>query len=321
MSNRALRWALKLPVAGAAKAVLLVLADCLNDRTGRCDPSHAKLALFAGVDARTVRRACANLQECGLVNMIQRPGRPSQYELAIGTKGNTPDTTPDLKADKPRTPRPAPQSKTPGTMPDHPGHHARPTPDMVSKTPDTTPYKPLEPEVQPEGTGEETCNQRDLLDGDAAATAAARGGETRKQKRTSAAQPPDVDFDRFWAAYPRKVGKADARKAFAKAIRKTTLATMLAAIASQWWSTDPTYQKHPSGWLNGERWLDQANVEPTAKLAVCHDMRYFGRPAAEVAKLPQPRVGSPEHHAWVAANDGLETPEPDTGKSKIRTAL
>lgn len=69
-------------------------------------------------------------------------------------------------------------------------------------------------------------------------------------------------FDLFWAAYPRKVGKAAARFAFAKALRVTTLETMLSALA--WQRTQPTWAKdggtfipHPKTWLVNERWEDE----------------------------------------------------------------
>lgn len=67
-------------------------------------------------------------------------------------------------------------------------------------------------------------------------------------------------FDRFWDAYPRKVGKGQARKAFAAATKKTSLGAILDAIASQQWSADERYQPHASSWLNGERWLDQTST-------------------------------------------------------------
>jgi len=39
VSNSALRWAFRLPLKGPFKSALVALADCLNDQTGRCDPS------------------------------------------------------------------------------------------------------------------------------------------------------------------------------------------------------------------------------------------------------------------------------------------
>ena len=69
-------------------------------------------------------------------------------------------------------------------------------------------------------------------------------------------------FGEFWAAYPRKVGKDAARKAFAK--RKPDaelLAKMLAAVAvqaksAQWQRDGGQYIPHPSTWLNEGRWDD-----------------------------------------------------------------
>lgn len=74
-------------------------------------------------------------------------------------------------------------------------------------------------------------------------------------------------FDRFWAAYPKKVGKDAAAKAFAK--RKPNddlLAAMLAAVERQ--RTSPAWTKdggqfipNPATWLNQGRWQDE---EPEA---------------------------------------------------------
>lgn len=74
----------------------------------------------------------------------------------------------------------------------------------------------------------------------------------------------DELFDELWAAYPRKVGKDAAKKAFEK--RKPTRAlvdAMLAAIAVQKQSLDWTkdggqFIPHPTTWLNQGRWTDEA---------------------------------------------------------------
>lgn len=77
-------------------------------------------------------------------------------------------------------------------------------------------------------------------------------------------------FEEFWAAFPRKVGKDAALRAFEK--RKpdrALLDRMLAAIAAQ--RASPDWQKdggqfipHPTTWLNQGRWDDQP-VEPLAE--------------------------------------------------------
>lgn len=89
----------------------------------------------------------------------------------------------------------------------------------------------------------------------------ARGEKRREEINTSATA--DL-FNRFWSAYPRKVGKDAARKAFAK--RKpdeALLALMSKAIAAQGLSVkcargDEQYVPHPSTWLNEGRWQDEA---------------------------------------------------------------
>jgi len=72
-----------------------------------------------------------------------------------------------------------------------------------------------------------------------------------------------TDFDAFWSAYPRKVGKDAATKAFAKAVRRITdadpLAVILAGIerALPGWD-EPDFIPHPTTWLNQGRWEDEA---------------------------------------------------------------
>lgn len=71
-------------------------------------------------------------------------------------------------------------------------------------------------------------------------------------------------FDRFWAAYPRKVGKPKAQTAFAR-LRTTEreVDRMLAAIACQskayGWDRKENwkYIPHPATWLNQRRWEDE----------------------------------------------------------------
>jgi len=75
-----------------------------------------------------------------------------------------------------------------------------------------------------------------------------------------APQGGEADFDRFWAAYPKKVGKQAARKAFHRA--KAPVETLLRAIevqkCSDQWSRDGgRYIPNPATWLNQGRWDDE----------------------------------------------------------------
>ena len=81
-------------------------------------------------------------------------------------------------------------------------------------------------------------------------------------------------FDEFWAAYPRKVGKDAAAKAFAKRrVGVGLLAQMLAAISiqktgEQWQRDGGQFIPHPATWLNEGRWQDEADASPTLSDAV-----------------------------------------------------
>ena len=65
-------------------------------------------------------------------------------------------------------------------------------------------------------------------------------------------------FDRWWEDYPEKVGKGAARKAFAKALAKTSVDQLVAGV-ERYKATKPQDRAwcNPATWLNQERWTDQ----------------------------------------------------------------
>ena len=70
------------------------------------------------------------------------------------------------------------------------------------------------------------------------------------------------EFDVFWNAYPKKIGKKDALKAWEKAKDKPALADILRSIASfksteQWTKDNGQFIPNPSTWLNQGRWADE----------------------------------------------------------------
>ena len=71
----------------------------------------------------------------------------------------------------------------------------------------------------------------------------------------------DAEFDVFWAAYPRRVAKGAARKAWGKAVKKTEADAIMSALEKQRslgaFNVEPCYIPHPATWLNQERWDDE----------------------------------------------------------------
>lgn len=80
-------------------------------------------------------------------------------------------------------------------------------------------------------------------------------------------------FDALWAAYPKKKGKENAKKAFVKLSPNDTLfVQMLKALEAQkrsddWNRDEGRYIPYPATWINNRRWED----EETANLRVYAD--------------------------------------------------
>jgi hypothetical protein len=115
---------------------------------------------------------------------------------------------------------------------------------------------------------------------DGSAERAKRWREAQKEAKqtkpnaTERKQTPDTDtdtdtettialrgFDQFWLAYPKKVGKGAAEKAFAKARLNGHLPEVLKSIevqkrSEQWQKDGGQYIPNPATWLNQKRWED-----------------------------------------------------------------
>jgi hypothetical protein len=93
-----------------------------------------------------------------------------------------------------------------------------------------------------------------------------RKGLGRKGEQQALVLEPEVvspDFERFWAAYPRKFGKQKARDAWARihpstGLLEQMLTTLAWQIESDDWMRDAgKYIPHPTTWLNAARWEDE----------------------------------------------------------------
>lgn len=79
-----------------------------------------------------------------------------------------------------------------------------------------------------------------------------------------AKQQAEDMFNRFWRAYPKKVGRGQAQKAFERlSPSKKLLYAMIEAIEAQkqtesWMKEGGRYIPNPVNWLEGQRWADEA---------------------------------------------------------------
>lgn len=87
-------------------------------------------------------------------------------------------------------------------------------------------------------------------------------GRARRKPRADPIRGDPADFDRFWKIYPRRVAKSDAERAWAKAITKADVETILvgAQRLRDQPGRDPAFTPYPATWLNGARWADEPPV-------------------------------------------------------------
>ena len=96
-----------------------------------------------------------------------------------------------------------------------------------------------------------------------------------KNKNKSIDKDIDINtldgFDAFWAAYPRKTGKGEARKAWAKIkpnaelIQQILDAVKWQSQSDQWQKDNGQFIPHPATWLNQQRWEDEGIQLPKKK--------------------------------------------------------
>ncbi|MHB1310527.1 MAG: DUF1376 domain-containing protein [Gemmatimonadaceae bacterium] len=120
-----------------------------------------------------------------------------------------------------------------------------------------------EPDRQGQGQGQKEREEGLLLNtAEPLPNPRSRGDSPRQQLLAPDARAADADFERFWSAYPRRVGKGQARRAFLAAVKKTPAAVILAGVQRAVWSPDPNFIPYPATWLNGERWRDERAASP-----------------------------------------------------------
>ena len=70
-------------------------------------------------------------------------------------------------------------------------------------------------------------------------------------------------FDEFWAAYPRKVGKIAAEKAYRKAVKLASHDEIMDGVR-RYLKAKPAYADwcHPATWLCQGRWMDEPDTKP-----------------------------------------------------------
>ena len=249
--NRAVRRSLTLPAP--SRLIMFVLSDIADAGTAetppKWTPSLTQLASETGLSLATVKRHLTSLEAEGWLTRI----RPTEQERVKGGRTRY-------------------RLCVPAT---DPSAHSEPTDaievgaqradlDQGSAHSDTeTGSHRADPSAHSEPTS--TNNQNNNHNHHSSSTADAVDGQSdikpRARRSRRAVADDDPDFVKFWAAYPKKVGKGAAREKYAAAIARGAEPADILDGAILYGldrrTQDPQYTAHPATWLHQERWKDE----------------------------------------------------------------
>jgi DNA-binding transcriptional ArsR family regulator len=239
MSIESISWALNLEDDRLTAVDRLVLIGVANhDGDGGAWPAVATLARYAGVAPRSVSRSLSRLEDLGLLVRHQQQGGNSRTRA---------DQRPNLyELVKTRDDTPVTPSGERDDTPVTPRDDTTVTPPLTDRSPEPSiepSTEPSTPPVVPQGGPVEVVD------------------------------PWIRAFDSWWTAYPRKVGKPVAFRAFKKKVAKMSTGQMLQCMngTKAWiehWKlvgTEEQFIPHPSTFLNQERYNDPIPAKTVKK--------------------------------------------------------
>jgi hypothetical protein len=245
-----------------AVRIAIRIALHLRVNTGRCDPAYTTLAAETHVPERSVYRLVALLEHAGWIAIQRTRGRHSNQYVLLNPANSMAGLNP---AEARQNPDNAAVSglanPDPGDNPTLPNRASNPANMVADKKRRTTKRKAGGESDSPglrftdekQEAGEETNRPPNR--------APSAGGQRKKTEGGARATDDGAAFSRFWAAYPRRVAKEAARRAFAAAIKRGADAEALIAGAARYAAErrdqEIRFTKHPATWINGGCWEDE----------------------------------------------------------------
>ncbi|MBS1037199.1 helix-turn-helix domain-containing protein [Gluconobacter cerinus] len=269
MSIAATHWAFTLPIPATHKMVLLAYANHADDR-GETWPGMDRLMRHTSLSERAIRRSKKWLTKLGLIAPVTTGKRSDTFILSVGMevsedvldgqsgrKTDCESETDDTKTDYWSAETDSQAKKTDCVAPESSRTIKNyQYPPFCSSTEAT--FSSGDPDLaRSETSGLKSAGYQLQLTPPDDPSKLSSSPEYKPSPKSGACDPEE--FDAFWAAYPRKDGKKNARAAFAKARKKVSLERLVAAVKAYPFA-EPTargdFRPMPATWLNGERWED-----------------------------------------------------------------
>jgi hypothetical protein len=279
MSNTALNWAFAVPVKRSTDKFVLVALANRADAEGECFPSHSTLEAATSLDRKTILGALKRLCGAGLLKDTgARKGHTARtivYRLEMEvaqTEVETPE--PQRHHNGPVNGTITENQIVPNFPPNSPVFPTKWSQISHLIVPNTGHRTLLEPSLNPKGTHNTPIPP--------SPPAGRNGGKGHPLNGHAKA------FETWWQAYPRKVAKGTAAKAYAKALTLTDADTLLGALDREWGTRK--YIPHPTTWLNAQRWLDEIETGDPVLRAVGLDPHGDIFPPPDLPATPVLRI-------------------------------
>jgi hypothetical protein len=220
------------------------LALHLYVESGRCDPHYAMLATELRLSRRSIIRGIAVLERAGWVSVArvgQHLHQPNQFSLLRADRGDTA-----------LSPRKAATGVTNSADRGDKNRHSGVTYGVTQQSVRTA-----------KNSGRDSLSPDSASHADSKTDARSKAADGKERRGHVNA---DEGFTAFWEAYPKRVEKVAALKAFAAAVKRgvdpETLIAGAKRYAIEQAEKNPDYTKHPATWINKGCWDDEASGAP-----------------------------------------------------------
>jgi hypothetical protein len=224
-------------------AVYVALSWRIADQTGECFVKQKRLAEEAGCSVAQVQRVLISLRQKRLVSWRPKinpeTGNTECNYYRIRTFGEGPLDLVEMDPQPPADVHPTSDGGDP-----HLSQTDR------TRTPEREPLNKSRSLRSLDGPAPEPSDDGALF-------------AAPEEHRQQFALDVSSSFKRWWAAYPRRVGKQAAQKAFEKAVREHGLDPVMAGLIAQRGFLESEHRRgfcpHPTTWLNQGRFMDEVH--------------------------------------------------------------
>lgn len=231
--------------------VALVIDQHLNRQSGEAWPGQARICEILAASRRGVQNAIEQLVSRGHLRVTQgnnRKGGNRYRPLLISEAAPLPHAHADAHETEAHAHQGAHETPVHAHADAHEKHSHVHDGAILMRTP-----------VRPN-------SMKELSEGESLFPSS--GSKPKSRPRAAKPTTSDVQFDEFWLQVPKAAGRADARRAYDKAILSgdvthSEIMLGIARYAAERQGEDPKFTKHPATWLNKGCWAD-APMSPSS---------------------------------------------------------